>query len=106
MNNAIPTIAPRDVLSLKGARLVDVRMPEEYGGELGHIAGALLKTLGPELDDYLEKLDRSDTLIFICRSGTRSGRATTQAMELGFKTIYNMEGGMLAWNALALPTVK
>jgi rhodanese-related sulfurtransferase len=63
MNAAIPIIAPRDVLSLRGATLVDVRMPEEYVGELGHIAGALLKTLGPELDQYLEKLNRSDTII-------------------------------------------
>ena len=106
MNAAIPIIAPRDVLSLRGATLVDVRMPEEYVGESGHIAGALLKTLGPELDQYLEKLNRSDTIIFICRSGARSGRATAQAMSLGFKKIYNMEGGMLAWNALIYPTEK
>lgn len=106
MNNQIPIIKPQDVLSLKGAKLVDVRMPEEYIGELGHIAGSTLHTLGLELDQFLEQTSKNETIIFICRSGARSGRATTQAMSLGFKNTYNMEGGMLAWNALALPTEK
>jgi rhodanese-related sulfurtransferase len=104
MIHDIPLISPKDVLSQQRATLVDVRMPEEYVGELGHIAGATLKTLGPELDEFLGSVDKNKTLIFICRSGARSGRATGQAMSLGFKKIYNMEGGMLAWNALALPT--
>jgi len=106
MNNEIPIIKPQDVFSLKGAKLVDVRTPEEFTGELGHIAGSNLHTLGPELDQFLEQVGKNETIIFICRSGARSGRATTQAMSLGFKDIYNMEGGMLAWNALALPTEK
>ncbi len=106
MNEEIPTIAPQEVLRLSGAHLIDVRMPEEYVGELGHITGATLKTLGPELDQFLATHDVHETIIFICRSGARSGRATSQAMALGFKNIYNMAGGMLAWNALALPTEK
>ncbi len=106
MSHDIPLISPKDVLSQRGATLVDVRMPEEYVGELGHIAGATLKTLGPELDAFLGAVDKNSNLIFICRSGARSGRATTQAMSLGFKNIHNMEGGMLAWNALTLPTEK
>lgn len=106
MSHEIPLISPKDVLCVHGATLIDVRMPEEFVGELGHISGATLKTLGPELDDYLSSADKNKTIIFICRSGARSGRATTQAMGLGFKSTYNMEGGMLAWNAQALPTER
>lgn len=106
MSIEIPIISPRDVASLKDAKLIDVRLPEEYVGELGHIPLSNLKTLGPELDQFLATANKDESLIFICRSGVRSGKATGQAISLGYKKVYNMEGGMLAWNAQSLPTTK
>jgi rhodanese-related sulfurtransferase len=106
IKDGIPTVTPQDVLSFKDARLIDVRMPDEFVGELGHIAGSSLKTLGPELDQFFSSADKGQTIIFICRSGARSGSATAVAMSLGFKNTYNMEGGMLAWNSLSLPIEK
>jgi hydroxyacylglutathione hydrolase len=106
IKDGIPTVTPQNVQSFKEARLIDVRTPEEYVGELGHIIGSSLKTLGPELDHFLSSTDKNQAIIFICRSGARSGSATAVAMNLGFKNIYNMEGGMLAWNSLSLPTEK
>lgn len=103
MDPSIPTISPHDVRSHKGAMLIDVRRPDEYVGELGHIAGAVLKTLGPELDEFLSTLNKNEIIIFICRSGARSGKATLQALELGFTSVFNMEGGMLTWNSFVLP---
>jgi rhodanese-related sulfurtransferase len=106
IKDGIPTITPQDVQGFKGALLIDVRTPEEYVGELGHIAGSSLKTLGTELDQFLSSADKNQAIIFICRSGMRSGSATAAAMTLGIKNVYNMEGGMLAWNSLSLPTEK
>lgn len=106
LKDGIPTITPQDVQSFKDALLIDVRTPEEYAGELGHIAESSLKTLGPELDEYLTSADKNQAIIFICRSGMRSGSATAAAMTLGIKNVYNMEGGMLAWNKLCLPIKK
>ncbi|MCK6594702.1 MAG: rhodanese-like domain-containing protein [Bacteriovoracaceae bacterium] len=37
-------------------------------------------------------------IVFICRSGARSGNATLEALKLGFKKPVNMTGGMLQWN--------
>lgn len=79
-------------------RLIDVRRPDEFNGELGHIQGAELVTLGPDLTSLLEKGDRSDEIVFVCRSGARSGQATTESMKLGYKFTVNMVGGMLRWN--------
>lgn len=87
----------------KTVRLIDVRTPEEFSGELGHIKGATLVTLGGDLKNYLEKLDRADEIIFICRSGVRSGQATQQSIEMGFKFTANLKGGMLRWNELNYP---
>lgn len=106
MNDGIPTVTPKDVLNLKDVCLIDVRMPEEYVGELGHIEGTLLTTLGPELETFLKTANKQVPIIFVCRSGARSERATATALALGFENVYNMEGGMLAWNSLALPISK
>jgi rhodanese-related sulfurtransferase len=106
LKDGIPTVTARDVEKMKEVTLVDVRTPDEYVGELGHVKGSRLVTLGPELDSFLATANKQSPMIFICRSGVRSGKATTQAMGLGFENIYNMEGGMLAWNGLAFPILK
>nr|BFD59027.1 hypothetical protein CKG001_11340 [Bdellovibrio sp. CKG001]BFD62406.1 hypothetical protein BdHM001_10870 [Bdellovibrio sp. HM001] len=79
-------------------RLIDVRRPDEFNGEYGHIAGAELVTLGPELTAFLEKGDRSEEIVFICRSGGRSGQATAESQKLGYRFTVNMTGGMIRWN--------
>ena len=90
----------------KNVLLIDVRTPEEFSGELGHIKGSTLVTLGPDLAAYLEKLDRSEEIIFICRSGARSGQATQISMNMGYKFTANMTGGMLRWNELSFSVEK
>lgn len=86
--------------------LIDVRRPDEFTGELGHIEGSELVTLGPDLEQKLNLIDKDEPYVFICRSGGRSGQATAYAQTLGFKNVYNMMGGMLEWNRLGLPTEK
>lgn len=103
IKDGLPTISPTDIESVENASLIDVRRPDEFIGELGHIEEARLITLGPDLDNFLLATDKRATIIFICRSGARSGKATSQALALGFQNIYNMDGGMLAWNNLSLP---
>jgi rhodanese-related sulfurtransferase len=85
-------------------KLIDVRRPDEFNAELSHIEGAQLKTLGPDLMEYLNSEDKNIQIAFICRSGGRSGNATAIAQDLGFKNVSNMIGGMLEWNRLGLPT--
>ena len=90
----------------KKIRLIDVRRPDEFNGELGHIAGAELVTLGADLNQFLEKNDRSQEIIFVCRSGGRSGQATADSLRLGYKFTANMTGGMIQWNEKKQPVVK
>ncbi len=104
--DGIPTLQVNDPGDLKEYLLVDVRTSEEFTGELGHIKGSQLATLGPDLDAFLKNQDKSKTVLFICRSGARSGRATEQALNLGFKEVYNMEGGMMSWNEKKFPVER
>ncbi len=97
--NFIPELTVQDVNTrLSELKLIDVRRPDEFTGELGHIKGAQLATLESDLESYLSTLSADQTYVFVCRSGGRSGVATKLAQDRGFKSVYNMSGGMLAWN--------
>lgn len=86
-------------------RLIDVREPAEYQGELGHLLGAELVPLGT-VAGKAAGWEREEELVVICRSGNRSGQAAQQLVRLGFKRVYNLVGGMLAHNAAGLPITR
>ncbi|MEZ4360601.1 MAG: MBL fold metallo-hydrolase [Kofleriaceae bacterium] len=87
--------------------LIDVREPEEFIGELGHIEGSLLVPLD-SLARRLAKLhgyvDR--TVVVVCRAGARSASAGAILRSAGFAHVKNLDGGMLAWRAAALPVQR
>jgi rhodanese-related sulfurtransferase len=101
-DNGIPNLYPNSEGSVSNYELIDVRRPEEFVGELGHIPGARLVTLGPELDEFLQQHNKQSKILFICRSGARSTQATMMARDLGFKDVTNLAGGMIRWNDLKL----
>lgn len=97
-------ISPEELASrTDAAHIIDVRMPDEYSGELGHIANSKLIVLNT-LPDHIDELPKDEPIVFVCKAGGRSARATAFALENGFQHVFNMQGGMLRWNALGLPT--
>ena len=85
--------------------VVDVREDEEFEGELGHVDGARLMPLA-SIPARVRELAKDETIVFVCRSGGRSARATALALQAGFTHVFNMKGGMLRWNELGLPTQR
>jgi glyoxylase-like metal-dependent hydrolase (beta-lactamase superfamily II)/rhodanese-related sulfurtransferase len=79
-------------------QLVDVREPEEYTGDLGHIRGAVLIPLGT-LVDRAKELGKDRPIVTVCRAGGRSAQATVILKKAGFERIANLAGGMLRWRA-------
>jgi glyoxylase-like metal-dependent hydrolase (beta-lactamase superfamily II)/rhodanese-related sulfurtransferase len=102
----IPEVAPEWVAA-HGAevRLLDVREPDELAGELGHIAGIEAVPLG-RLPGSLEAAPRDRPIVFVCRSGGRSGKAALLASSLGFERVASMRGGMTAWNQRRYPVTR
>ena len=86
-------------------RLVDVREPDEFNSELGHVAGAALVPLGA-VESAAERWARDAPVMLVCRSGGRSGKAALALAARGFTKVGSLRGGMLAWNALRLPTAR
>ncbi len=94
-----PDIDPRVFKDLqnKGGVVLDVRAPQELSE--GSIPGyELIDFFDPGFRDKLEQLDPEKTYLLYCRSGNRSGKACTMMKEMGFKRVYNLEGGIKAWN--------
>jgi glyoxylase-like metal-dependent hydrolase (beta-lactamase superfamily II)/rhodanese-related sulfurtransferase len=85
--------------------LVDVREPQEFHGELGHVAGAELVPLAM-VAERTSEWDRDREIVLVCRSGGRSARAAMELAKRGFRHLYNLRGGMMAWNAAALPVER
>ncbi len=83
--------------------VIDVRRDDEFNDHLGHIRSATLRTIDDVFESKIQGLDRKKTYLFVCRSGGRSARAARVAQAIGFVKIFNMEGGMLAWNEASLP---
>ena len=79
--------------------VIDVRTPEEFDGELGHIAGARLIPL-QVFPDSLRTISafKDSTIIMVCRSGRRSAIASEMLTKAGFKKVFNLKGGMISWN--------
>jgi glyoxylase-like metal-dependent hydrolase (beta-lactamase superfamily II)/rhodanese-related sulfurtransferase len=82
--------------------VLDVREPDEFRGELGHIAGAELSPL-QALSARAAALPRERPVVTVCRSGGRSGKAALSLLGLGFSRVASLAGGMTAWNAQGLP---
>ncbi len=85
--------------------ILDVRTAEEVAE--GYIENAInIDYYSDTFRDELDNLDKNQTYLIYCRSGTRSGKALNIVAELGFQEAYNMLGGMIEWNAEGLPVTE
>ena len=90
---------------LEGAQLLDVRTPDEWNE--GIIEGAIMANFyEDDFESQLAKLDKEKPVAVYCKSGGRSGQTMERMHELGFKEVYNLEGGIGAWNNAKKPTVS
>jgi thioredoxin len=81
-------------------QLLDVRTPEEYSS--GHIGNAVnVNWNSVDFVDEATKYDKSKPIFVYCKVGGRSSNAAEKLEELGFKEIYNLDGGIMKWNAAA-----
>lgn len=84
---------------------LDVRTSAEFAG--GHIPGAAnLDLFSADFRARLDALDRNRTYVVYCHTGNRSGQATTLMHQLGLKHVYDVQGGIAAWQQDGLPTTR
>ena len=84
--------------------LLDVRSPEEWSE--GIMPGAtLINYYDDSFSQSLASLPKSDNILVYCKAGGRSSEAAEQLKNLGFKNIYNLDGGMDAWKEIGMTVV-
>jgi rhodanese-related sulfurtransferase len=84
-----------------GAWLLDVREDDEWAA--GHAPGARHIPLG-QLGTRAGEVPQGQSVYVICRSGSRSGRATEALSGAGWQAI-NVAGGMQGWAAAGRPMI-
>jgi rhodanese-related sulfurtransferase len=103
---SVPKLTASDVNEkLKFGRhplVVDVRQPDEF--RQAHIAGAKLIPLG-DLHKRMKELPQGREIVCVCASGSRSSSAARTLAKEGF-TVFDMQGGMLAWRRAKLPVQR
>lgn len=78
--------------------ILDVRTPEEFTEQ--HIENAInINWNNPRFNELVSKLDKTKNIYVYCLGGGRSKLASEKLHELGFKNIFDLDGGMLKWNA-------
>jgi adenylyltransferase/sulfurtransferase len=102
---SVPEMEPREMKARldRGDDLfiLDVREPHEY--QICNLSGYLIP-LG-EVPQRAHELDSSREIVVHCRSGKRSAEAVEFLRKAGFRKIWNLKGGILAWSDQVDPSV-
>lgn len=82
--------------------IIDVRTPEEFA--TGYINGANnINVNDKNFVNRLSLLDKTAPVYLYCKGGLRSAQAATILQEQGFTQVYDLKGGIMAWNNQELP---
>lgn len=106
--NAPPKVKPLSVADAQTRALagslvvVDVRPPEERALASVNVPFRVFDDAGLS---QLEDLPRDTPLAFLCHHGARSAQAAEHFRGLGFRELYNIEGGIEAWSRQVDPGV-
>jgi phage shock protein E len=91
-----------NAMKAPGTVVLDVRTPAEFAS--GHLPAALnLDIEDPGFAAGIAALDKKGTYAVYCRSGNRSGTALQDMTAAGFTHVYDLEGGIGAWQEMGGP---
>ena len=83
--------------------VVDVRSLDEYNG--GHIDCCKHLYAGL-VEQHADEIPKDRPVALICKSGTRSGFASSMLLRMGYTNVYNVLGGMTSWGNAGYPVTK
>jgi len=106
--NGVGAVSPMDATQLmnhSNAVVLDVREDKELTE--GSIVNAIHIPLG-DINNQIKKIEKykEKPVVVICRSGHRSASACNTLRKQGFAQVYNLRGGVMAWQKDGMPLVK
>lgn len=101
----VDVAAALQLINHKNAAILDVREQSEY--DAGHVLNSKLIPLG-KLKERMVEMEKfkDQPVLVVCRSGNRSGTACFLLGKQGFTQVYNLAGGVQAWQKNNLPLEK
>jgi len=86
-------------VSKDSVQILDVRTPGEYAS--GHIKNTLLANWNDkeEFNRRITFINKNKPVYVYCLAGGRSAAAAEKMRGMGFKAVYELQGGMNAWKA-------
>lgn len=97
-----PTEFAAKMKTIPTAPLIDVRTPDEFSE--GHLQNAKnIDWNSDNFDNQIVALDKSRPVFVYCLSGNRSRAAADRMRAVGFKEVYEMQGGITKWKNAGLP---
>lgn len=99
-NGRVITITGADFVKLeqtKNTVVIDVRTPGETATGVIEGVDLFIDFNASNFAAEVAKLDKSKTYVLYCRSGGRSAAASQVFVDKGFKSVYNLAGGITAW---------
>jgi len=96
-----PDVFAKKIKATQNPQLLDVRTPDEFSAQ--HIDNAV--NVNWNSNDFSTKAnayDKEKPVFVYCLSGGRSKQAASKLNEMGFKNVYELNGGILKWNAAGL----
>ena len=100
---SLDTLGATRLINDTGALIVDVRSPAEYAA--GHLPNAKNIPLS-DIDKRASELPGGKPVIICCASGMRSARAAAALRKAGRTDVFNLDGGVQAWQQAGLPVAK
>jgi rhodanese-related sulfurtransferase len=82
-------------------RIIDVRTPQEIAR--GTVPGAEAMPLHT-LPMHAAQVEKEGPVVFVCRTGARSGQACAFMAQRGHDNVFNLRGGLMDWARNGLPT--
>jgi len=99
-----PDAFEKKMQASQGKTILDVRTPREFS--TGHLPDAVcVDYYRHDFKEQLAKLDKSKPVFVYCASGVRSGATVKLLSQLGFKEIYDLQGGISAWSRTGKPVI-
>lgn len=99
--NITATAFSEKIKTIPTAQIIDVRTPEEYASQ--HIDNAKnINWNGSDFEKNASTLDKNKPVFVYCMVGGRSKKASDKLVEMGFSKVYDLQGGIMKWNAAGL----
>jgi rhodanese-related sulfurtransferase len=106
-SDMIKEIGPKEFLQRReqGAEMTLLDVREDWEIALAPVPSSVVHIPMGEISDRLTELDPNRETVVICRSGGRSAQVAQYLERQGFKSVFNLAGGILAWSRELDPSI-